>query len=75
MVATIVSDGLVVGLVAGFTLGLICGPLLRSWLAWREAADAAREADLLEEVLARLDAADRTAQAPRAGAPQGAGAR
>jgi hypothetical protein len=45
---------MIVGLVLGFILGLMVGPLVRSWLAWREYADASREARLTEDVLRHM---------------------
>jgi hypothetical protein len=39
------------GLVLGIVIGLAIGPLIRSWLAWREYLDASREARLHEDVL------------------------
>jgi hypothetical protein len=45
----------VAGLVIGVFLGLLVGPVLRSWLAWREWVEASREADLAEQLLARLE--------------------
>jgi hypothetical protein len=50
------SDGqFVAGLLIGVFLGLLIGPLLRSWLAWREWVEASREADLAERLLAHLE--------------------
>lgn len=40
------SGDVVVGLVLGFLLGVVAGPLIRSWLVWREAQSASHEADL-----------------------------
>ena len=42
------------GLLIGFVAGLVIGPLIRSWLAWREYLDASREARLHEETLRRM---------------------
>jgi hypothetical protein len=51
-----VADGeFIVGLVIGVFLGLLLGPVLRSWLAWREWVEASREADLTERLLAHLE--------------------
>jgi hypothetical protein len=51
------SDGqFVAGLLIGVFLGLLLGPILRSWLAWREWVEASREAELAERFLARLEA-------------------
>jgi hypothetical protein len=50
------SDGqFVAGLLIGVFLGLLVGPVLRSWLAWREWVEASREADLAERLLAHLE--------------------
>jgi hypothetical protein len=50
------TDGqFVTGLVIGVFLGLLVGPILRSWLAWREWVRASREADLTERFLARWE--------------------
>jgi hypothetical protein len=45
----------VAGLVIGVFLGLLLGPILRSWLAWREWVEASREAELTEGFLARWE--------------------
>jgi hypothetical protein len=42
------------GLVIGILVGLLLGPALRSWLAWREYVEASREARLHEEILRRM---------------------
>jgi hypothetical protein len=39
------------GLLLGILIGLALGPLLRSWITWREYVEASREAKLHEEVL------------------------
>jgi hypothetical protein len=49
------SGDLIVGLLIGAAIGFLAGPLLRHWLAWREWADASREADLTDELLRRLE--------------------
>jgi hypothetical protein len=50
------ADGeFIVGLVIGVFLGLLLGPVLRSWLAWREWVEASREADLTDRLLVRLE--------------------
>jgi hypothetical protein len=46
---------LVAGLLIGVFLGLLLGPILRSWLTWREWVEASREADLTERFLARWE--------------------
>ena len=64
MLAAAFPDDLVVGLVLGFLLGLVAGPLMRSWLVWREWSSASREADLnasheaelIADVLDRMEA-------------------
>jgi hypothetical protein len=38
-------------LLIGFVIGLVVGPVIRSWVAWREYVVASREARLHEEVL------------------------
>lgn len=50
------------GLLIGFILGLLIGPLLRSWLTWREYVEASREAQLTEDVLRRMSASGRQQQ-------------
>jgi hypothetical protein len=53
------TDGqFVAGLVIGVFLGLLLGPILRSWLAWKEWAEASREADLTERFLALWEEGD-----------------
>jgi hypothetical protein len=42
------------GLAIGIVVGLFIGPLVRSWLAWREYVDASREAQLHEELFRLL---------------------
>ena len=42
---------MLIGLLLGIIIGLAVGPILRSWLAWREYVDASREARLHEEAL------------------------
>jgi hypothetical protein len=56
MVAAGFSSDLVIGLVLGSFLGLLLGPLLRLWLSWREWVSASAEADLLGDVLDRMEA-------------------
>lgn len=45
---------MVAGLLIGFAVGLLVGPILRSWLAWREFVDAGREARLADDVLRHM---------------------
>jgi hypothetical protein len=56
MVAAGLSSDLLVGFVIGSFVGLLLGPLLRLWLSWREWMTASREADLLGDVLERMEA-------------------
>jgi hypothetical protein len=42
---------MLMGLLLGIAIGLVLGPLFRSWIAWREYVDASREARLHEEIL------------------------
>lgn len=56
MVAAAFSSDLLVGLVLGSFVGLLLGPLLRLWLSWREWVSASREADLVGDVLERMEA-------------------
>lgn len=42
-------------LILGFVLGLAAGPVIRSWIVWREYQAASREAWLAEETLRRLE--------------------
>lgn len=39
------------GLLLGVVIGLLVGPVLRSWITWREYTNASREARLVEETL------------------------
>jgi hypothetical protein len=43
------------GLAIGVFLGLLLGPLVRSWVAWREWVQASREADLTDRLLTRME--------------------
>jgi hypothetical protein len=69
-------DGFLVGLLVGGGLGLLAGPAIRSWLAFREWEHASREADLADRVLERMEAdaarfeerTDPDPDRPRAGA-------
>lgn len=42
---------MVTGLIVGFVLGLLVGPILRSWLTWKQYVEASREAQLHDEIL------------------------
>ena len=55
MIAAGVSDDLVAGLFLGFVLGFLGRPIVGSWMSWRESIRASREADLLDNVVARMD--------------------
>lgn len=46
---------LLVGVLIGVGLGLIAGPLLRTWLIVREWDETSREARLTDELMSRLD--------------------
>lgn len=48
--------GFLAGLLVGVGLGLLVGPAIRSWLAYREWEDASREADVADRLLERLEA-------------------
>lgn len=56
MVAAAFSSDLFIGLILGCFVGLLLGPLLRAWLSWREWVTASREAQLLGDVLERMEA-------------------
>jgi hypothetical protein len=77
MLATAGFDEFLAGLLIGVFLGLVLGPVLRSWLAWREYVEASREADLTERLLEHLaeedSAADDEAIAGRGGPPRAKG--
>jgi hypothetical protein len=47
---------MLIGLLLGIAIGLLLGPMLRSWLVWREHVEADREARLHEEILRRFAA-------------------
>lgn len=57
MVAALLSPDLYVGLGFGLVLGLLIGPVVRSWLIWREWVTASREANLVSDVLDRMEVA------------------
>jgi hypothetical protein len=48
--------GFLAGLIVGGGLGLLAGPAIRSWLAYREWEDASREADVADRLLERMEA-------------------
>jgi hypothetical protein len=45
----------VAGLLVGIGIGFLLGPAVRSWLAFREWADASRQARLTDDILARME--------------------
>jgi hypothetical protein len=45
---------LFVGILIGIVIGFLGGPALRHWLVYREWTEASREAELTDELLARL---------------------
>ena len=55
MVAIGFSDDLFVGLILGCFIGLLAGPLLRTWLVRREWTQASREADQFGHGLDRIE--------------------
>lgn len=57
MVASLLSPDLFVGLGFGLILGLLVGPVVRSLLIWREYTSASREANLVSDVLDRMEVA------------------
>ncbi|MGH2711665.1 MAG: hypothetical protein ACRDH9_10740 [Actinomycetota bacterium] len=42
-------------LILGFVLGVLAGPIIRSWIVWREYQAASRRAWLDNETLRRLE--------------------
>jgi hypothetical protein len=65
IVAVGLTDDLLVGLAIGGAIGFVAGPILRHRLAYREWRDASREADLADELLARLEELDGADRHPR----------
>ncbi|MEX2406684.1 MAG: hypothetical protein WD834_05035 [Actinomycetota bacterium] len=65
------SPDLFVGLGFGLVLGLLIGPIVRSWLIWREWVSASKEANLLADVLDRMEVAPWTPPGPDGRAPGG----
>ena len=49
------SADLLVGLLLGIVLGILTGPAFRSWEAYREWAEASREARLADRLLERME--------------------
>ncbi len=74
MVAASLSPDLFVGLGFGLILGLLIGPVVRSWLIWREWVSASREANLVSDVLDRMEVAPWPRPDPGASARAGDGA-
>jgi hypothetical protein len=71
MIGVALSADLLTGLALGVCVGMLVSPLLRAWLTWREWLEASHEADLMGDVLRRMDADDERPrvdleQAPRA---------
>jgi hypothetical protein len=52
------TDDLLVGGAIGGAIGFLAGPILRHRLAYRAWRDASREADLADELIARLEELD-----------------
>jgi hypothetical protein len=48
--------GFLAGLLVGGCVGLLAGPAMRSWLAYREWEHASREADVADRLLERMEA-------------------
>jgi hypothetical protein len=48
--------GFLAGLIVGGCLGLLAGPAMRSWLAYREWEAASREADVADRLIERMEA-------------------
>ena len=65
IVAVGLTDDLLVGLAVGGGIGFLAGPMLRHRLASRAWRDASREADLADELLARLEEFDGADRHPR----------
>jgi hypothetical protein len=65
IVAVGLTDDLLVGLAIGGAIGFVAGPILRHRLAYREWRDASREADLADELLAKLEELDGADRHPR----------
>jgi hypothetical protein len=65
IVAVGLTDDLLVGLAIGGAIGFVAGPILRHRVAYRAWRDASREADLADELLARLEELDGADLQPR----------
>jgi hypothetical protein len=59
------TDDLLVGVAIGGAIGFLAGPILRHRLAYRAWRDASREADLADELIARLEELDDADRYPR----------
>lgn len=59
---------LLAGLVLGLLLGLVLSPILRSWIAWREYAQARRDAGAADRVVHHLEAEFETRRGDSIGA-------
>jgi hypothetical protein len=44
-----------VGLIVGACLGFLIGPVLRSWLSYREWAEASRQERLVDQLVTRME--------------------
>jgi hypothetical protein len=71
MVAALLSTDLFIGLGFGLVLGLLIGPVVRSWLIWREWVSTSREANLVSDVLDRMEVAPWPRLEPRTKVPDG----
>jgi hypothetical protein len=58
IVAVGLTDDLLVGVAIGGAIGFLAGPILRHRLAYRAWRDASREADLADELIAKLEELD-----------------
>jgi hypothetical protein len=58
VIGVALSADLLIGLALGLCVGMAVSPVFRAWLMWREWLEASREADLVSDVLQRMDADD-----------------
>jgi hypothetical protein len=70
MIGVALSADLLTGLALGVCVGMLVSPLLRAWLTWREWVDASHEADLMGDVLRRMDADDERSRVDLEHAPR-----
>ncbi|HYZ14309.1 MAG TPA: hypothetical protein VFA08_12010 [Actinomycetota bacterium] len=70
MIGVALSADLLTGLALGLCVGMLVSPLLRAWLTWREWLEASHEADLMGDVLRRMDADDERSQVDLEHAPK-----